>query len=985
MSYPHIGSYITPESFIQHFTIRNEDRAILAQARTDRSRLGLAIVLKVFLFLGYPPDYKEEIPIVIIERISRQLGLDPTLFQGYRGKDRIWMRHLSAIREWSGFRPCEKKDRAILLEWLLSARKGVVERKELMAAAISRCRECRLELPPEAKLWRVINSARRQSLEILYRTIAERIDQPMREHLDKLIEPTELEFSQYDWVKSPPGPMGMTTILDEVAKLQFIRRFGIDSDRVFSGISRKILKYLKNRARAEDAFQIRRHPPEVRYTLLAVLLLARSTEITDAIIKIFLELIHRSEKKADKAMEANLIQDIKKIYGKNRILFSIARAVTERPDGTVREVIFPHVDEPVFRSLIEEFERNDTRYDVSRTHLIRKKFGSFYRRMLRPVLDNLVFRSDNPSQCSLLRGLGLVHRYLGTKHTYYPYFETDEIPRDLLTGIWPELVFEKGPHGVRTIKHYFELCVLRKLERALKCKEIWVEGAYRFRNPDDDLPEDWGAHRVEYYGSRGLPLDAEAFIAPFQDEMFQGLESFNQSLATPNDNDVSIYYPGGGKEGFFHVPKISKRPECPVIQEIKHQVLHRWGVLDLLDILLEAERQVNFSRFFQTSGQRQVITPEEHRERLLLVLFSLGTNLSLTHIYSAANPSCSYDDLRYFRSRFITPEAMREAIGALVNRVLEVRNPAIWGRGTACASDGKRFGAWDQNLMTEWNPHYGSRGVMAYWHVDTNALCIYSQLKNYSSSEVATMLEGLVRHDTEMRVESHFADSHGQSEVAFAFCRLLGIKLMPRLKRIKRERLYLPEKGMGERLPNLAGVCERPIRWNVIKEQYDEMVKHVIAVIEGTGPTDSILRRFNRYNSTHPTYKAFLEAGKAEKTIFLCRYLPNPLMRHEVFDGLNVIENWNSCNNFIFFGRKMIVQTNDPSIQELAILALHLLQNSLILVNTHMVERVIKDSHFLERMEPEDLKALTPLFTSHINPYGDFVLDFNKPSILEVA
>ena len=29
---------------------------------------------------------------------------------------------------------------------------------------------------------------------------------------------------------------------------------------------------------------------------------------------------------------------------------------------------------------------------------------------------------------------------------------------------------------------------------------------------------------------------------------------------------------------------------------------------------------------------------------------------------------------------------------------------------TACASDSKKFGAWDQNLMTEWHIRYGGRG-----------------------------------------------------------------------------------------------------------------------------------------------------------------------------------------------------------------------------------------------------------------------------------
>ena len=47
---------------------------------------------------------------------------------------------------------------------------------------------------------------------------------------------------------------------------------------------------------------------------------------------------------------------------------------------------------------------------------------------------------------------------------------------------------------------------------------------------------------------------------------------------------------------------------------------------------------------------------------------------------------------------------------------------------TACASDSKKFGAWDQNLMTEWHIRYGGRGVMIYWHVEKNSVCIYSQM-----------------------------------------------------------------------------------------------------------------------------------------------------------------------------------------------------------------------------------------------------------------
>jgi TnpA family transposase len=71
---------------------------------------------------------------------------------------------------------------------------------------------------------------------------------------------------------------------------------------------------------------------------------------------------------------------------------------------------------------------------------------------------------------------------------------------------------------------------------------------------------------------------------------------------------------------------------------------------------------------------------------------------------------------------------------------------------------------------------------MIYWHVDRKAACIYSQLKTCASSEVAAMIEGVLRHCTTMEVDRQYVDSHGQSAVAFAFCHLLGFQLLPRLK-----------------------------------------------------------------------------------------------------------------------------------------------------------------------------------------------------------
>nr|WP_246233326.1 transposase [Aurantimonas aggregata] len=184
---------------------------------------------------------------------------------------------------------------------------------------------------------------------------------------------------------------------------------------------------------------------------------------------------------------------------------------------------------------------------------------------------------------------------------------------------------------------------------------------------------------------------------------------------------------------------------------------------------------------FETSASRVALSRATLDRRLLLSLYGLGTNAGLKRI-AAARSDVNYEELLHVRRRFVHPGALREACARVANATLAIRNVAVWGdAGTACAPDSRKFGAWDQNLMTEWHARYGGRGVMIYWHVEKQSICIYSQLKRCSSSEVASMIEGVLRHCTDMEIQRQYVDSHGQSAVGFAFCHLLGFELAPRL------------------------------------------------------------------------------------------------------------------------------------------------------------------------------------------------------------
>ena len=162
---------------------------------------------------------------------------------------------------------------------------------------------------------------------------------------------------------------------------------------------------------------------------------------------------------------------------------------------------------------------------------------------------------------------------------------------------------------------------------------------------------------------------------------------------------------------------------------------------------------------------------------------------------------------------------------------------------------------------------YGGRGVLIYRHVERGSVVVHCQHLTCSASEVHAMVEGAIRHGTSMSVEASYTDSHGQSEIGFGITRLLGFDLLPRIKQINKVKLYRPAAGEPDAYPALAPALTRPIRWELITQQYDQMIKYATAIRSGTASTEAILRRFTR-SASHPAYQAMLELGRAQKTIF---------------------------------------------------------------------------------------------------------------------
>jgi hypothetical protein len=72
------------------------------------------------------------------------------------------------------------------------------------------------------------------------------------------------------------------------------------------------------------------------------------------------------------------------------------------------------------------------------------------------------------------------------------------------------------------------------------------------------------------------------------------------------------------------------------------------------------------------------------------------------------------------------------------------------------------------------------------------------------------------------------------------------------------------------------------------------------------------------------------------------------------------------------------IAVNNRDYQEIAILSLHLLQICMVYINTLLVQKVLSEEEWFNKMQTEDFRGLMPLFYGHITLYGEFQLDMNK-------
>jgi hypothetical protein len=523
------------DELAEQWTLLPGERELLAN-KTGATRLGFAVLLKFFQCEARFPHSRQEVPLSVVAFLAKQVEVPAACYAEYDWQGRAIKYHRAQIRSFLDFREATLRDAEALTVYLSE---HVVPQawtdEQVKAAVYQRLRALAIEPPSSERLDRIIASAAHTFEERFCTATFEQLPAATLIQMDALLSlaaeggaAEDSERSPFQQLKLDPGRVGIDNVFAEIAKLKQLRQVGLQPE-LFDTVAPRLLQQYRQRAAVENIYAIRRHPAPLRYALIAAYCWLRAQEITDTLVELLLQVVHRIGATAERRVERELIGELKRVAGKNTLLYQLADTALAHPDGIIREVLFPVVDEQTLADLVKEFQATGPAYRRQVSTVMRASYSHHYRRVIPTLLQTLEFRSNNEMHQPVMRALEVIKQSAAGAPRFY---DPEEIPLDGVVRRETVVVADKQGR-LRVDRLKYELCVLQALRERLRCKEIWVVGANRYRNPDEDLPANFEAQREDYYAALSLPLQAEEFIAGVKREMTEALAMLDCGL--PNN------------------------------------------------------------------------------------------------------------------------------------------------------------------------------------------------------------------------------------------------------------------------------------------------------------------------------------------------------------------------------------------------------------------------------------------------------------------
>lgn len=905
---------------------------------------------------GLLPD--AAVPMPLLQWIGRPLRLDPACWPQYAEREETRREHLLELRAYLGMEPFGlahyRQAVHAATDLALQTDKGIV----LANSILESLRHQHIILPTLDVVERVCAEAITRANRRIYDALAEPLADAHRGRLDELLKRRDNGKTTWlAWLRQSPAKPNSRHMLEHIERLKAWQALDLPS-----GIERRVhqnrlLKIAREGGQMTPA-DLAKFEAQRRYATLVALAIEGMATVTDEIIDLHDRILGKLFNAAKNKHQQQFQASGKAINAKVWLFGRIGQALIEAkqagrdPFAAIEAVL----SWDAFAESVTEAQKLAQPEDFDFLHRIGESYTTL-RRYAPEFLAVLKLRAA-PAAKDVLDAIEVLRGMNSDNARKVPA----DAPTDFIKPRWQKRVMTDT--GID--RRYYELCALSEMKNALRSGDIWVQGSRQFKDFEDYLVP--RANFASLKQASDLPLAVATDCDQYLHDRLTLLET---QLATVNRMTLANELP----DAIITESGLKIRPLDAAVPDTAQALIHQTAMIlphvKITELLMEVDEWTGFTRHFTHLKSGDL--PKD-KNLLLTTILADAINLGLTKMAESC-PSTTYAKLAWLQAWHIRDETYGAALAELVNAQFRHPFAAHWGDGTTSSSDGQNFRTGSQAESTgHVNPtKYGSSpGRTFYTHISDQYAPFHTKVVNVGVRDSTYVLDGLLYHESDLRIEEHYTDTAGFTDHVFALMHLLGFRFAPRIRDLGETKLYIPkgEAAYDALKPMIGGM----LNIKHVRAHWDEILRLATSIKQGTVTASLMLRKLGSYPRQNGLAVALRELGRIERTLFILDWLQSVELRRRVHAGLNKGEARNALARAVFFNRLGEIRDRSFEQQRYRASGLNLVTAAIVLWNTVYLERAANALRgHGQAVDDALLQYLSPLGWEHINLTGDYL------------
>ncbi|ANP91666.1 hypothetical protein BA011_36920 (plasmid) [Rhizobium leguminosarum] len=249
---------------------------------------------------------------------SEQLGVECDAVNQYDFFGRTARRHCAEILQHLGFRRLKRTDREELTSWIAGELCPTGQSVGAMLEQVFLwCRDRCIYGPSPKELERLVLSRRQHYLDSCLTGTGDRLSGSTVALMEASIADAD-GMTGFNTMRGDAGQASLDNILGITEKLAFIQTLALPGD-ILTTTGKAWVEQIVRRVAGEKAWEMRRHPSAKQIGLYAIYLSSRQAQLTDAMVDLLIETVHKIGTRSKRKVVGDIAKDIERVNGAGRL------------------------------------------------------------------------------------------------------------------------------------------------------------------------------------------------------------------------------------------------------------------------------------------------------------------------------------------------------------------------------------------------------------------------------------------------------------------------------------------------------------------------------------------------------------------------------------------------------------------------------------------------------------------------------------------